>query len=257
VAWLSRLLTSILITLAWFRPHADYLHLSNNPTTSRSRSYFSISLTLELFTFIASCIVLRLQRPPSIRLIDTTTHLSPDPAPSVTRRDESSPAPNPALSEPDLLATLSLSSKPVITKSNPIFGLPSLSTMGPSSLSAPSKDNDRMDEDVNVDTMDWTPTTPSSLPNKGKQMLNDDGSWLRPQRFFAPEHPTGLEGLFEQTKLVDDDTDRSESGGRVDVGTIWNWWWVYILSFVPLAGIAYKAWKSRASDVALTAMNTG
>ena len=54
--------------------------------------------------------------------------------------------------------------------------------------------------------------------NKGKQAAGgarrtgdgdndgdgDDGVWLRPQRFFAPEKPTGLEGLFAKTNLVEE-----------------------------------------------------
>ena len=58
--------------------------------------------------------------------------------------------------------------------------------------------------------MDWSPTEEKDIrlgeqSRRGKQRQDDDGSWLRPQRFFAPEKPTGLEHLFERTKLVDDD----------------------------------------------------
>ena len=71
------------------------------------------------------------------------------------------------------------------------------------------------------DAMDWTPTLPS--PEKPNHMLNgkgqaryyDDGSWLRPQRFFAPEEPTGLEGLFSTTiKLSDDEQATADARAR-------------------------------------------
>jgi hypothetical protein len=115
-----------------------------------------------------------------------------------------------------------------------------------------------MDEDADADAMDWTPTTPSS-PNKGKQRVspaNDDGSWIRPQRFFAPEAPTGLEGLFERTQLVDD-SDRFENhSGRVYLAVgahVVTWWWVYLLSLVPLVGIAYKAREGRDRPIGIVA----
>jgi hypothetical protein len=53
VAWFSRVATSILITLPQFRPHADYLHLSDIPLSSRSHTYFSALLTLELLVSLS------------------------------------------------------------------------------------------------------------------------------------------------------------------------------------------------------------
>lgn len=187
--------------------------------------------------------VLRLQQPPAIRLIDTNTHKHPSRSTtpySLTRASTPALGSTLTAAEPDLLASLTLSSKPVITPTNPVFGLPSLI----SSVPQPSVEGEDNDE------MDWTPTDPlSASASSGSRekftQQEDGGSWLRPQRFFAPEHPTGLEGLFERTKLVDD-----PSGDRFTLSVtsrasahIWNWWWVYTSSFVFLA-MAYKAWGS-------------
>ncbi|KAI6108448.1 hypothetical protein EDD16DRAFT_81692 [Pisolithus croceorrhizus] len=105
--------------------------------------------------------------------------------------------------------------------------------------------------------MDWTPTNPS--PSKpGKKSVNDeDGSWLRPQRFFPPEQPTGLEALFAGTKLEDTDNKHTNAPG-VNAG-IWIWWnragtvglmrnsvwqWLGVATAVLaiLGAIAYQRW---------------
>jgi hypothetical protein len=49
LSWFSRLLTSSLLAMSFFRPHLDYLHLLRNTPSSRRRVYFSVSLALELF----------------------------------------------------------------------------------------------------------------------------------------------------------------------------------------------------------------
>ena len=57
----------------------------------------------------------------------------------------------------------------------------------------------------------------------------DDGSWMRPQRFFVPEEPTGLEGLFEQTiSLSDDDRLAGSKGMNGNAGEGKSQWldWV-------------------------------
>jgi len=51
--------------------------------------------------------------------------------------------------------------------------------------------------------MDWTPTTSGDVSGKA----GNDASWLRPQRFFVPEKPTGLEGLLESAKIQEDRMD--------------------------------------------------
>lgn len=61
---------------------------------------------------------------------------------------------------------------------------------------------------------------------------------MRPQRFFPPEQPTGLENLMARTGLRDD----LNSHQSRDAAHLWNWWWVYAISLMPLVGVAYKAW---------------
>ncbi|KAJ7783615.1 Ima1 N-terminal domain-containing protein [Mycena maculata] len=238
LSWASRLATSIILAIHWFR-RADYLHLSYFPST-RSRIYFSVSLIIELCAGFLSLFILRLQQPPVIRLIDTTTHKS-----DLFRSRSQTPVPgrhtSAPLHEPDLLAGLSFSSKPVVVAPQaPVFGLPSML----SSLTSPAdqhSDPDEMD-------VDWTPSDPKGKAKAYAQ--SGDNSWLRPQRFFAPETPTGLEGLFERTKLVDDVTmtDAISAPGPRPSGSpsshMWNWWWVYALSLVPLAALAYRAWAN-------------
>ncbi|KAF5385282.1 hypothetical protein D9615_001386 [Tricholomella constricta] len=209
-AWFSRLVTSAFLALAWHRPDV------NLPISSPSarRTYFTISLLLELTAFTVSCMVLRLHQPPAVRLLNTNSH-----KPSLSRSatpHTSTRANTPALGlgrpasaqDPDFLAALSLSSKPVLTSTSPVFGLPSLlSAVPPSSTT----------KETDTDAMDWTPTAASD-PEKSKAVQEpDDGSWLRPQRFFAPEKPTGLEGLFERTLLVVDDAPVVSGEGKVGI----------------------------------------
>ncbi|KAF9244549.1 Ima1 N-terminal domain-containing protein [Melanogaster broomeanus] len=209
-SWFSRLITSILLALAWYSSSRDYLHVSAYPSSYRIRMYCSISLVVEILVSISSFAILHLQRPPPIRLIDTSSHghLQPSSTRSTpelsSHSRHASPMPTaPTSSEPDLLASLTLSSKPVISPINPIFGHSSLlpSTATPT---APQGSPIKVDDSPNEDEMDWTPTNPSPL--KPKKLADDDGSWLRPQRFFPPERPTGLETLFANTKLDDAET---------------------------------------------------
>ncbi|KAJ7092564.1 Ima1 N-terminal domain-containing protein [Mycena epipterygia] len=231
LSWTFRLITSIILAAHWFRK-ADYLHLSQFPST-RSRLYFSVSFLIELCAAFLSFFILRLQQPPAIRLIDTTTHKLD---PSRARSQTPIAVTHPPAQEPDLLAALSFSSRPVIASQAPVFGLPSML----SSLTFPvdsKPDADEMD-------VDWTPADSKGKASASAQ--SSDALWLRPQRFFAPEAPTGLEGLFERTKLVDDVTmaDATSRPASRPSGKAWNWWWVYASSLIPLAGLAYKAWGS-------------
>lgn len=109
-----------------------------------------------------------------------------------------------------------------------------------------------MDEDRDDDEMDWMPTDPSasSRRNAPRKALtdDDDGSWLRKQRFFPPEQPTGLEGLFARTLLMDD-TDSSGGQSPRD-GTLprhklkLRWWWIAAFLIIPTLGIAYRlGWR--------------
>jgi hypothetical protein len=107
-----------------------------------------------------------------------------------------------------------------------------------------------MDEDEDENAMDWTPTVPS--PAKPRKILNDDddGSWLKPQRFFPPERPTGLESLFAGTKLDDRDQKSSSSSrtthARATLHLVGKrWWWVGAVSLIliPLAALAFRFWR--------------
>lgn len=141
--------------------------------------------------------------------------------------------------ESDILAALSLSSKPIMTPTKAVFGLPSLLSSAPPASSAKT--------DRDSDEMDWTATNEDGTPNsKGKQreVPSDDASWLRPQRFFAPEKPTGLEGLFERTK-IDDDAMSVDNATPATSFFTWNWWWLgcaLSLVLIPLAAaVVYRA----------------
>ncbi|KAJ7169726.1 Ima1 N-terminal domain-containing protein [Mycena filopes] len=211
-AWACRFATSTILASYWFR-RTDPLHLSQFPST-RSRIYFSIMLVVEL------CVAL--QQPPAIRLIDTTTHKT-----DLSRSRSQTPIPAAAGSstDPDLLAGLSFSSRPVAPQA-PVFGLPSmLSTLMPTR---------------------WTlDSIPTDAQGRAKEFATN--LWLRPQRFFAPEAPTGLEGLFERTKLIDDVTmtdvtSRPRHPFRAPSADSWNWWWIYACCLLPLAGVIYKLW---------------
>jgi hypothetical protein len=136
----------------------------------------------------------------------------------------------PINNEPDLFASLSLSSNPLVTSTNPVFGHPSLvsATSGPTT-SSPIK----VDESPDEDAMDWTPTNPSPVKVKNVVDVNE-GAWLRPQRFFPPERPTGLESLFANTKLDDGDA-RSAKPTTAQRG-LWNakaiGWWIATITIV-------------------------
>lgn len=115
-----------------------------------------------------------------------------------------------------------------------------------SNANAMDKDFDPFDDDDDVDrdadgdekekdpnAMDWSPIAPAN-PYRQKRHLKaigggpnvngqavarktgrwDDGSWLRPQKFFVPEEPTGLEGLFEKTISLEDDGAFGRMNGK-------------------------------------------
>lgn len=91
--------------------------------------------------------------------------------------------------------------------------------------------------------MDWTPTNPQ--PSREKQSnAGSDASWLRPQTFFAPEQPTGLEGLFERTRL--DDTSHPAFPPSLQAANDMQWWkhwWMYAVAVVPISILAYVGWQ--------------
>ncbi|KAG6381036.1 hypothetical protein JVT61DRAFT_5432 [Boletus reticuloceps] len=192
LSWFSRFATSILLVLPRQSSSWDYLHISAYPLSRRVSTYCSLSLLVEFLVFSSSFTILHLQRPPTIRLIETTPLRSTPESSAHSARVSPMPT-TPLSNEPDLLASLTLSSKPLMSPTNPVFGRPSLV-----SQASPIK----IDESPDEDAMDWTPTNLS--PVKAKDMVDDhDGAWLRPQRFFPPERPTGLESLFANTGLDD------------------------------------------------------
>ena len=127
-----------------------------------------------------------------------------------------------------MLALLSLSSKPIIAHANPVFGVPSLHGSTP------------VNNASNGDEMDWTPTSGDASGEADK-----DTSWLRPQRFFVPEKPTGLEGLLENSKIQEDPMDldprvtaRQSLGNlQVLINHLWKWGPFYILFIGVCTGI--------------------
>ncbi|KAJ7786145.1 Ima1 N-terminal domain-containing protein [Mycena metata] len=227
-SWSCRFATSIILATYSLR-RVDPLHLSQFPST-RSRLYFFLMLLVELCAGFLSFFILRLQQPPAIRLIDTTTHKT-----DLSRSRSQTPVPFAGSStpEPDLLAGLSFSSRPVAPQA-PVFGLPSML----SSLTS------QADQHPDVDEMD-VDSSPTDLKGKAKEAAAN--LWLKPQRFFAPEAPTGLEGLFERTKLVDDvtmaDATPSPRPFRAPAAGSWNWWWIYACCLLPLVGVVYKLWE--------------
>ena len=64
--------------------------------------------------------------------------------------------------------------------------------------------------------MDWTPTHTQETTS---ERVQDREGWMRPQRFFPPEQPTGLEDLFEKAKLdVDEHVERQNQQQQVQRG---------------------------------------
>ncbi|KAJ8509417.1 hypothetical protein ONZ45_g8414 [Pleurotus djamor] len=254
------------LCLSFFKPHLDFFQLSHLASTSR-RLYFATSLIIEISVSVVCAFTIRLQKPPTIRLVDTKSHSldlrsrSSTPFNPLGVDDNSQiPASNSRRSTPlpadtDLLASLSLSSKPVITPTNPVFGLPSLlaSSSRPEAHPINSMDDDPIEVDRDEMAMDWTPIRPTNrlnVPNPGpgrpKQSSDsDDGAWLRPQRFFAPEKPTGLEGLFERTSIIDE----TDGETRQPTASTYHFVprWTYTLAMIPLilSAFAWVAWRGR------------
>jgi len=229
LAWLSRLATSTLLAFDYFHP--DNMH---SPLSSRSspRVYFiyfcSVSL-IEFTALIVSSWAIRLHSAPAIRLIQTNTHRLTTSSRSQSPAASGSRASTPAIPESDSFASLTLSSKPVISRStNPVFGLPSLLSSLPPPQAKPVRGEDEMD---------WSPSEPQNAPKAPAE------TWIRPQRFFAPEQPTGLEGLFERVLMVDDAKStvalQQHASTRLYMH-IHRWRWAYVLALGPLVGIAYK-----------------
>jgi len=235
IAWCSRTLTCASVYLAGTVSSKDYLNLHQAglesepiPGWSTSRLYFSASLILELFVLIISFATLKVVRPPSIRLIESTINAS------TTRSSSLPPVPasrfpmlqQPQVQESDLFGSLTLSNNPMATiRTNPIFGSPSLLK------SLPVEEKQAEDPDA----MDWTPTNPSpneranpllragSAPVRSRHGDGEEDIVLRRQRFFPPEEPTGLEGLLNKTMLMEPPASSSSGNGGNAKGA-GGWW---------------------------------
>lgn len=89
--------------------------------------------------------------------------------------------------------------------------------------------------------MDWTPTNPS--PKKGAVTKGyEDDLFVKPQRFFAPEEPTGLEPLLARTNLVEGFVASPISiiGQRLPGQKVRWYYWMCALVLVPVtAGALY------------------
>lgn len=191
---------------------------------------------LKTKVLIISFVTLKVVRPPSIRLIESTiipptTRSSSLPPASAGR----SPTPQqPQVQESDLFSSLTLSNNPLATmRTNPIFGSPSLHNPPP-----PAKDEK---EAGDPNAMDWTPTNPSpkkervnpflragSAPVRSQHGEGEDELVLRRQKFFPPEEPTGLEGLLSKTVLTE---PQSSGPGAEGSG---GWWRKRFWSTNPL-----------------------
>ena len=88
--------------------------------------------------------------------------------------------------------------------------------------------------------MDWTPTSGGPKPQPPSESF-----WLRPQRFFAPENPTGLEGLLERTGLGDDVAMRDATESRA----VPQWWRLGALSILPVVALLIFQYFWRQSTV--------
>ncbi|KAK2461636.1 hypothetical protein APHAL10511_006099 [Amanita phalloides] len=205
---------------------------------SRAPLYFLFALIIESIAFATSLFILRLQYPPAIRLINSKSHnysfsRAASPMGNISSRATTPGIPLHSLTDPDL-TTLSLSSKPIITPPKPVFGHPSLPAVSPPPPTQP--------DDPDADEMDWAPTDPAAYSAFQKRKhRSDDGSWIRPQRFFAPEQPTGLEGLLQKTKLTD---DVSPTHSMIHLH-LKSWWHLYALSCIPIVlGVVYKWWRA-------------
>jgi hypothetical protein len=211
------------------------------------RSPLWLKVCLQIMGISLSTIQLR--RPPVIRLIDSTIHKSLDSSHPPEPKSEPSP---PKKIESDLFSTLSLSSKPIVQpkpkQQPPVFGMPSLIGSTPAPHQPPKDPNE----------MDWSPTNSDAASAAKSIPADTDTSWLRPQRFFAPENPTGLEELFDRTRIIEDVQMADASVARESTSP-WrlissqrgfsSWWWV--CAIIPLLGAAvYKLWQLRQSALA-------
>jgi len=180
--------------------------------------------------------ILKVHNPPPVRLIDSDRYRSYVP-PQSSECSEKTPIPDVPPPETDLLASLTLSTKPII-RSNPIFGRPSLQQL-------PQTPNKAVDDD-DPDAMDWTPTNPSPKKN----VNYGDESIVKPQHFFPPEEPTGLENLLSRTALVETSESDSPSWSiRTAADDVKWYYWAFALVLVPVIAFVTFGYMHRLSTV--------
>ncbi|KAH9944286.1 Ima1 N-terminal domain-containing protein [Epithele typhae] len=261
--WVTRLCTASALTASQYNLSFDLLHLWEEPSSRTARIYCYTMLSLEVVACVWTTLVLRVQHPPPVRLVDSKGPVRALSA-SPSLQSTSSRGSTPAAGEPELFSTLSLSNNPVVAgpSHNPIFGVPSFNSNQASSSTpqssqnmsprSPSMDVDMDDDNWDPDAMDIDPTT----PHRKRRANEDDASWLRPQRFFAPEEPTGLENLFARTIRLADSSESGVEGalGRRQCGnqqrsmmaTLAQDWRIWAaLCFVPLSAVVFNAWDVR------------
>ena len=261
----------------------DYLYLRSRPASTGSRIFFSFASCIELFVsdtsqsllyeffipppppqqiFAYSILTLRLHRPPSVRLIDTSSSRASTPSAGTASRTSSPPLPSSAIStststnsstapsfshHPEHLDSLSLSTAPPPLRTwhstSPVFGHPSLPLRPP--IFPPSGARQQQQEEEEDDNaMDWTPTaSPVRLP--GHAVV---GVQQRPQTNAAApaasDATTGLETLLERTNIDSSEPSYGAGGAgrrRQTTQMGLSWGWVYALSLVPLIGVVYYA----------------
>lgn len=212
-------------------------------------------LTLSYFS-------ITIHKPASIRLIDSSAYrgldsLHNNATPMTGKQSFNTGKDYPPKREDqwdrDIFSNFSLSSNPVVSNEaiNPMFGKPSLLQHLDRENEFDQKLMGYEDEEpeVNIrhdpDAMDWEPVTPYNNVVKPGNTSSNDGTLLRPQRFFPPEEPTGLEHLLMRTRILDDGEGKLGSvSGNVHNGYTdrWNWVWVYSISSVPVAALLIGLW---------------
>ncbi|KAH7334377.1 Ima1 N-terminal domain-containing protein [Rhizoctonia solani] len=163
-----------------------------------SRAFFWGALSIELLINLFAFRSIRIIRPPRIRLVASsrTSHRVQEHSPGANNTLET-PSPQPPTDVPTFSGlSLSTLSPPRPTRAvNPIFGVASL-PQSQSQFQSLSGGYDSVDPS---DAMDWTPAV--------SYTKDEAAELLRPAR-FAPEKPTGLEGLIEKFGIGGEEADQ-------------------------------------------------
>jgi hypothetical protein len=175
---------------------------------------------------------LRIMHPPSIRFQSVPPSARPSLAPHTHEPDfTSDPEP--------LLSSLSLSSSmhpPTNHNRQPVFGqttFPTPTVQPPTHAVTDSEDDPF--------AMDWTPSNPSPSTSKPTH-VPDFSHWMRPQKFFAPEQPTGLEELLAGTSLKEEDDERERRASSKSSGPRPRFSWFAMWAVATSILVAITAW---------------